>query len=363
MSSPSVESAWRALRRGSAGGLVMVAVAALLLGLMAVRALPSAGGATATAGGLSVFVGYAEDKETINPDPATFPVPWAGSPGVTFLGGTVPGQSACGTLATCYDAGAIRLDNPSAAPITVSRVTVDDHSSLVGGKVFDNLWGSFTVPAGRSVILTENPPASNPGYDNFDTSGFPATCTPITVPPTVTLTVGGVATTLADSTHVIDSGGIDAGSCSPKQDESIQWRPIGSAGTSRATLTLGPTATTAAAGTSVTETATLLDGSGQGLPDAVVAFSVTNGPDTGTTGTAATDAGGHASFALTRSPGRGHRGGPGDHHRLVLLHSDPRVVDRRLERRLDRVGRRIALAPRRPVVRRRDRHLDGVGRW
>ncbi len=303
MSSPSVESAWRALRRGSAGGVVMVAVAALLLGLMAVRALPSAGGATATAGGLSVFVGYAEDKETINPDPATFPVPWAGSPGVTFLGGTVPGQSACGTLATCYDAGAIRLDNPSAAPITVGRVTVDDHSSLVGGKVFDNLWGSFTVPAGRSVILTENPPASNPGYDNFDTSGFPATCTPITVPPTVTITVGGVATTLADSTHVIDSGGIDAGSCSPKQDESIQWRPIGSAGTSRATLTLGPTATTAPAGTSVTETATLLDGSGQGLPDAVVAFSVTNGPDTGTTGTAVTDAGGNVSFALTGAPG------------------------------------------------------------
>ena len=35
----------------------------------------------------------------------------------------------------------------------------------------------------------------------------------------------------------------------------------------------------------------------------MVDFSVTNGPDAGTTGTAVTDAGGHASFALTGAPG------------------------------------------------------------
>ena len=283
--------------------MVVVAALALVLGWVGLRALPSAGGASSTAGGLSVFVGYAEDKETINPDPATFPVPWAGSPRVTFLGGTVPGQAACGTLATCYDAGAIRLDNPTTAPITVSRVTVDDHSSLPGGKVFDNLWGSFTVPPGQSVILTENPPASNPGFDNFDTSGFPATCTPITVPPTVTITVGGNPTTLADTTHVIDSGGIDAGSCSPKTDESIQWRPIGSPGTTKASLTLAPSSATAAAGSTVTETATLLDGSGQGIPHAAVAFVVTGGPDAGTTGTGVTDTAGNASYPFSGTPG------------------------------------------------------------
>ncbi len=293
----------RGLRRASAGGLVAVAVIALLLGLVVVRTLPTAGGATASAGGLSVFVGYAEDKEIETPNPAAFPVPWAGSPGVTFLGGTVPGQGQCGTLSTCYDAGAIRLDNPTAAPITVSQVSVDDHSSLPGGKVFDNLWGSFTVPPGQSVILTENPPASNPAFDNFDTSSFPPTCTPMAVAPTVTLTIGGVATTLTDSTHVLDTTGIDLGSCPPDQNESIQWRPIGSAGASQATLSLGPAAVTAVAGASVTETATLLDGSGQGLPHAVVAFSVTSGPDAGTTGTAATDANGHASFTFSGTPG------------------------------------------------------------
>src|SRR5216683_1227293 len=137
-----------------------LAVAALAARLAAAQP------AGATAGGLSVFVGYAEDKEINTPDPAAFPVPWAGSPNTTFLGGTVPGQTACGTLTVCYDAGAIRLDNNTAAAIPVSSVSADIHSSITGGKLFSNLWGSFTVPAGQSVILTENPPANNPGYDN-----------------------------------------------------------------------------------------------------------------------------------------------------------------------------------------------------
>src|ERR1700737_4124089 len=93
----------------------------ILAALAGVLAAPPAGAArthpAATAAGLAVFVGYAEDKETNNPDPATFPVPWAGAPNTTFLGGTVPGQTACGNLTVCYDGGAIRLDNPTSAPI------------------------------------------------------------------------------------------------------------------------------------------------------------------------------------------------------------------------------------------------------
>ncbi len=234
--------------------------------------------AAASASGLSVFVAYAEDKEINTPDPTSFPVPWAGSPGTTFLGGTVPGQTACGTLTVCYDAGAIRLDNNTAAAIPVSSVSADIHSSITGGKLFSNLWGSFTVPAGQSVILTENPPANNPGYDNFDTSGYPANnCTPLTVAPTVTITVGGVATTLADDGHVLDTGGIDAGFCPPKHNESIQWQQIGATGTGHATP--------------------MLDGSGTGLPNATVNFAVTSGPDAGLSGTAVTDTNGHAAFS------------------------------------------------------------------
>lgn len=125
------------------------------------------------AGGLSVYVGYAEDKETNNPAPATSPVLWAGAANTTFLGSTVPGQTACGTLTVCYDTGAIRLDNRGLLPVTVDCVDVDMHSSLPGGKRFSNLWGSFTVNPGQSTILAANPPANNPAHDNFDTSGYP----------------------------------------------------------------------------------------------------------------------------------------------------------------------------------------------
>jgi hypothetical protein len=250
-------------------------------------------------GGLGVFVGYAEDKEINTPDPPSFPVPWAGAPNTVFLGGTFPG-GVCGSLPTCYDAGAIRLDNPASTPVVVDRVDVDDHSSVTGGKVFKNVWGSFTVPPHQSVILTENPPNNNPTFDNFDTSSYPdKNCTPLTVAPTVTITIAGVPTTLADSTHVLDSGGIDAGSCTPKRNESIQWRAIGSAGSSAATLTLGPATVTRFAGGSVTETASILDGSGAGLPNVTVRFDVTSGPDAGLTQNAVTDSSGHASFTYS----------------------------------------------------------------
>lgn len=257
--------------------------------------------ATNTVDGLSVFVGYAEDKENNTPNPAEFPVPWAGAPNTIFLGGPVPGQNVCGTLTMCYDAGAVRLDNPGSTPIAVSSVSVDDHSSLVDGKVF-NLWGSFTVPAGESVILTENPPGDTNTYDDFDTSGFPENCgTPLTVAPTVSVTIAGVATTLVDSTHVIDDGGIDRGSCPPETNESIQWRAIGATGSDTASLTLGPSTATEFADGSVTETATLLDGSGDGLPNATVNFDVTSGPDAGRTGSAVTNSQGQASFTYTAS--------------------------------------------------------------
>ena len=186
----------------------------------------------------------------------------------------------------------------------MTSVSADIHSSVPGGKLFTNLWGSFTVPAGKSVILTENPPTNNPGYDNFDTSGYPGNnCTPVTVAPTVTITVGGVATTLADSTHVLDTGGIDTGYCPPKRNESIQWRPIGAAGTGHATLTLGPPTATQFTGQPVTETATLLDGSGAGLPNATVDFAVTSGPDAGLTGTAVTDSQRPGRPSPTPAPG------------------------------------------------------------
>lgn len=248
---------------------------------------------------LSVSVGYAEDKHQSSLSPAAFPVPWSGSPNTIFLGNPVYGSSPCGTLPHCFDGGAIRLDNSGSSDVTVNSVSVDDHSSVPGGKIF-NLWGSFTVPAGESVILAENPPGNDPTSDNFDTSGAPSgNCTAISVAPTVTITIGGVPTTLVDSTHVLDTNGIDTESCLVQQNEAIQWRHIGTPGVKTATLTLSPATTTLAVGQQVTETATLLDGGGIGLPNANITFNVTSGPNAGQSISTVTDQAGQASFTYT----------------------------------------------------------------
>src|SRR5437899_8898128 len=98
--------------------------------------------------------------------------------------------------------------------------------------------------------------------------------------------MGGPPTTLVDSTHVLDTNGVDTESCSTQHNESIQWRHIGTVGVKTGTLTLSPATTTQLVGQSVTETATLLDGGGKGLPNAPITFNVTSGPDAGQSGTA-----------------------------------------------------------------------------
>jgi hypothetical protein len=252
---------------------------------------------SSTVSGLVVSVGYAEDKETNTPDPAAFPTPWSGSPNTTFLGNPVPGQAACGSLTVCYDTGAIRFDNPGWFPVTVNRVDVDIHSSISGGKYFTNLWGAFTVPAGKSVILAANPPATNPSYDNFDTSGYPPNiCTPVTVAPQVLVTIGGTTTALLDTTHVLDTDGIDRGFC--HQNESIQWRPIGTGttGSHDGSVALDSATPNVMAGIPYTATATVLDSGGFGLANVQVQLKAIGGPDSGTTWTAVTGANGNASF-------------------------------------------------------------------
>jgi hypothetical protein len=273
----------------------------LIMGTIFARNAASAHAAGAMSN-LTVSVGYAEDKHQSSLNPGAFPVPWQGSPNTIFLGNPVYGPAQCGTLPHCFDAGAIRLDNTGTSDILVSKVVVNDHASIPGGKKF-SLWGSFTVPAGQSVILTENPDTNNPpGYDNFDTSGAPkGNCTQITIAPKVLITVGGITKTYVDSTHVLDTNGIDTESCAVQQNESIQWRRIGAPGVNTATLSLSPANTTVTAGQQVTETATLLDGSGYPLPDATVNFDVTNGPDAGQTASAVTDQNGQATFTYTNT--------------------------------------------------------------
>jgi len=225
-----------------------------------------------------VFVGYADDLRAS----ANFPVPWAGAPNVIYLGTPSP-----------LDAGAIRLDNNTDAPMPIDNVTVDLGRP---GPAY-SLWGSFTVPAHGSVILTQTQ------QFNFDTSDSPiAACGAALVPgdprvPRVIVTAGGVATTYFDTGHILDTGGFDL-AC--RGNESLQWRTIGTTGiNANGDFLLGPPTGTSALGQPYTVTASVTDGTGQPLANVTVRFTVIAGPNLNTAGTATTDVSGHASFTYT----------------------------------------------------------------
>ncbi len=230
--------------------------------------------------GVEVFVGYADNLRS---DPA-FPTPWRGSPGILYLGG---GGS--------VDAGAIRLDNTSDAPIPVDNVTVNLQRP---GPSF-NLWGSFTIPAHESAILTQT------RSFNFDTSDFALVGCGGKLSPTdpripkISVTVGGITQSFLDTAHILDTFGYDL-AC--KGNESLQWRPVGSEGTARTgAITLLPPATTLPVGGLATLTAAVVDAGGEPVSGVTVSFRVLSGPNTGATGSAVTDASGLALYPATSS--------------------------------------------------------------
>jgi hypothetical protein len=66
---------------------------------------------------------------------------------------------------TCWDASAIRLDNPGSTDVT------GVHAVVIGTKTYD-LWGSsLIVKAGGMLVLTET--GSSKNSENFDGSDFP----------------------------------------------------------------------------------------------------------------------------------------------------------------------------------------------
>src|SRR5579864_636000 len=187
--------------------------------------------------GLEVFAGFADSS---SPN-ANFPTPWQGAPNTIFIGGGSP-----------VTAGALRIDNTSGTPLTIDSVAVD----LQRGNAQFNLWGSFTIPASGSAILTQTQPG------NFDTSAFPIVPCGGTLAsgetriPTITVTIAGTPQTFVDTAHVLDTGGFDL-SC--RGNESLQWRPIGTSGIDHPTglLTLQPGNATGSGGSPITTAAQL----------------------------------------------------------------------------------------------------------
>src|SRR5438309_5156982 len=130
--------------------------------------------------GVSLFVGYADSSSAS----ANFPVPWDKSPNTVFIGGGAP-----------TNAGALRIDNTSGAPLAIDSVAVD----LQRSNAQFNLWGSFTIPTGGSAILTQTQPG------NFDTSAFSilpcggTLASGETRIPKVTITIAGTAQSFLDT--------------------------------------------------------------------------------------------------------------------------------------------------------------------
>ena len=157
---------------------------------------------------LIVSVGYADNIHcpAFNTNPAlcvanppnTFPNPWKGSPGISqFIGLGVEGVG--------FDAGALLLTNTSGAAVHVGDVTV-----TIGGTTFD-LWGSFIVPVGQSVILTQTAFDPTTLAPNFDTSDLTGCCSNDGVIPTIAITIGSATTTLSDTNQILNTGGFDVG--------------------------------------------------------------------------------------------------------------------------------------------------------
>jgi fibronectin type 3 domain-containing protein len=216
--------AWRTLRRV---GAVLATVLALSLCQFGTGLISPASAASP----LNVFVGYFDthsvgfSSNQPNPWPYKDPSSFDGSPCPTYPNST-----------NCWDAGAIRLDNPGNTAVTGVQVVV-----AIGNETYA-LWSNQTVKANGTLVLTET--GSSPNSENFDGSDEPpnsynggliASCVNSGAIPNVKVTIAGVTTSYLDSGQVLNTGGVDSGHClngkfvSGRMDESRPWVQIGAA--------------------------------------------------------------------------------------------------------------------------------------
>ena len=159
--------------------------------------------ATAGTGSLRVSVGFADTRSAAAP--RTFPSPWAGAPHVRFVG-----------RGPVYDAGAIRVENPTSRDLHLDRVSVS-----VGDKTWAPWPSDLVVPAHGSLVLTQT------AAGDFSTGALGSACAaPSNAVPQVRVTSGGQAVTLRDQNRVLSSGGRDLAACGAG-NASHQWLAVG----------------------------------------------------------------------------------------------------------------------------------------
>jgi fibronectin type 3 domain-containing protein len=221
---PKVTHQRRVLRRVSA-------VVVMILGLSAFQLVPQVISPASAASPLDVFVGYFDTHSVAfssnqpNPWPYTSPSSFDGTPCPTYPNST-----------TCWDAAAIRLDNPGSTDVTGVQAVV-----IIGSRTY-GLWGSAqTVKANGMLVLTET--GSSQNSTNFDGSDEPpnsynggntASCVNSGAIPNVRITIGGTTTSYLDTAQVVNTGGVDARHCLNGSfvaghglDESHPWLQVG----------------------------------------------------------------------------------------------------------------------------------------
>ena len=203
-----------------------VAMLLLVLGLAARLGIAVA---AADPHSVKVSVAYADNEHH---SCRTIPRPWAGSPGVMFIGTRSP-----------WDSGAIKLENPSNQPLTVDRVTVDIDGATgipVPG------YTSFVIPPKGTAILAQRKTFNFDVSDGCSSKGgrwgtcssasgsyTPGPCTrPSSAIPVVHVTVGGVTPVtknFIDEDQVLNDHGVDGNACPrlfPRGCEGLPWDTV-----------------------------------------------------------------------------------------------------------------------------------------
>jgi len=202
----------------------------MILGLSFFLFVPLGISPASAASPLNVLVGYFDTHSV--PFSSNQPSPWPYTDPSSFDGTPCPKFP---NDTTCWDAGAIRLDNPGSTDVTGVKVAV-----TIGSKTY-GLWGSSqTVKAHGMLVLTETGTSQN--SENFDGSDEPpnsynggntASCVDSGAIPNVNITIAGTTTSYLDTGQVLNTAGVDIAHClngkfvSGRMDESHPWVQIG----------------------------------------------------------------------------------------------------------------------------------------
>lgn len=148
-----------------------------------------------------VYAGYADG---FRKGKVSAPSPWQGSSGVISEGCNYFHPDRCPTSKTGadrYDSGAIRIDNTTGQPLTITNANV-----VIGSCRFEP-WPGLNVklPAGKQLILTQTGGKSTCSTDrqgkyNFDTSDTNRSCTHNDqLTPVLHLSIDGTAEAFFDA--------------------------------------------------------------------------------------------------------------------------------------------------------------------